>query len=440
MSNGADIGVFGFGVTGQSVARFLLRQGVSPKVYDTRDARELAPEFAALDVCWNATPEEMGTCATAYVSPGLSMQSCGLRHALAQGVRLRSDVDLFFDHVHTPVIGITGTNGKSTVTMMAEHILTTADITAVAGGNLGLPALDLIDDAVDCYVLELSSFQLQRSAQLPLASATILNVTADHIDMHGDFQDYVASKQHIYLDAQRCIWNRDDELTRPATVSPDDLSFGLSQPDTDCDYGIVERGGEQLLVRGDTPLLKVEELPLDGPHNALNALAACALIDAAGWRSSAAGLRSFNGLSHRYEWVATIDGVSYIDDSKATNVGATCAALEGLPRDATTLLIAGGDAKGADLAPLAERLQQRVRLVVTLGVDAAAVEQQAARAGIPSVRCDSMDLAVGYAANAANAGDTVLLSPACASLDMYDNYMQRGMAFCAAVETLESAP
>lgn len=434
-----DIAILGFGVTGQSVARFLLAQGIAPRVFDTRENLVLPEEFVDLDITWRAKPQDMASCATAYVSPGLSLASCELEAARAAGVRLRSDIDLFFDHVPAPVLGITGTNGKSTVTTMVEHVLRASHVAAAAGGNLGLPALDLLDDEVQCYVLELSSFQLQRSEILPLRAATVLNISADHIDMHGDYANYVASKRRIYDAAAYKVWNRDDSATKPDPTGTNDVSFGLSCPTAEHEYGIGVCDGERMLMRGTETLAVIDELPLAGSHNELNALASFAMVDGLGAVTDLGSLASFAGLAHRFEFVADIDGVRYINDSKATNVGSTIAALDGLPEGQTTILIAGGDAKGADLGPLAPRLHTRVRCVLSLGVDAHAIEAQAEVAGVQSQRCDSLDDAVARAARIAAPGDTVLLSPACASLDMFDNYARRGEAFCAAVAELSQA-
>lgn len=435
MSSGTRIAVLGFGVTGKSVVRHLLREGMVPVVLDTRPApADLGTDiahFAGTEFHWRCTEWRDIGVESAILSPGLSMRNCLVRGAQHAQVSLRSDIDLFFEHVDAPVIGITGTNGKSTVTELVGHLLNAAGVQAGVGGNLGEPALDLLRSDNECYVLELSSFQLERSREPALHSATVLNVTADHLDHHGDLAAYRASKLRVYTEARRAIYNRDDPLTQPDRE--DAVSFGGGLPPGDEDWGIVRADASDWLARGQTRIADLASLPLRGAHNALNMMAACALVES--WVSTTtmnSALGTFAGLPHRMQTVAQIDGVTYIDDSKATNLGAALAALEVMPLEDAVLLIAGGDAKGVDLTALAPAMRGRVRFVATLGRDGPAVGRVAAAAGLAYLDCDSIESAVAACRARARSGDTVLLSPACASIDMFTSYRERGERFAAA--------
>ena len=430
--------ILGFGVTGESVLRYLLAQGIEAVVLDTRPPRQTG--FAQTEFLWETQRWPGLAVDFAAVSPGLAMDHCLVAGAAASGVRLVSDIDLFFAAVQAPVIGVTGTNGKSTVTALAGHMLNHAGVPCGVGGNLGTAALDLLDDRHQCYVLELSSFQLERSKEQTFDAAVVLNVTEDHLDKHGDMQHYVQAKQRIYTNAARCVFNRMDPLTAPAR--PDGAcSFGLDAPPTDVDWGVAQDlEGSRVLVRGADTLCAAADLPLSGAHNELNVLAACALVDAhLDFDQMRAGLVSFKGLPHRFEVVGQLDDVVYVNDSKATNLGATMAALAGMRCADQVILIAGGDAKGVDLAPLAEVFKGRVRHVLTIGRDGPQIAAVAAACGIACRACMSLEEAVVVGRSLAKAGDTVLLSPACASLDMFDNYMQRGECFAQAVAQLPSA-
>ena len=285
-------------------------------------------------------------------------------------------------------------------------------------------------------MLELSSFQLERSAEQPFAGATILNLTEDHLDQHGDMAAYAAAKQRIYARAGRLVCNRHDQLTWPAEGVAD-ATFGLDEPPRAQDWGCVELDGVATLVRGEIPVLRADEVPLLGTHNLLNVLAACALVDKlVPLATLADAVRSFKGLAHRFERVAERGGVLFVNDSKATNLGATVAALDALPRASQVVLIAGGDAKGVDLAPLGDALTGRVKAVITLGKDGPAVAAVARAAAVAVDAAEDMQAAVHLALAHAGAGDMVLLSPACASLDMYASYRARGQAFTDAVRAL----
>ena len=434
--------IFGLGVTGLSLVRFL--HGREPlTVVDTRQdppnlARARAEYPDVRYVCGDAGRATLSEASRIVVSPGLALDHCWLRAAVAAGVPLESDISLFLAAAAAPVIGITGTNGKSTVTALVGRLLEAAGLDVGVGGNIGEPALDLLAPSRDAYVLELSSFQLERLAEPAIDAASILNVTPDHLDRYPDMAAYAASKQTIYARCRVAVCNRDDRLTRPAREVARLESVGLDAPPHDDDWGIVVGRGARRFAHGTRALLDCGAVRLRGRHNEFNVLAALALaatrvelddrvLDA---------LAAFEGLPHRCVVVGMVDGIAFIDDSKATNLGACLAALEGLGDAARRhiVLIAGGDAKGADLSPLHDPVKRFVRHVVTLGRDAERVE--AAIGATPHIRVADMAEAVVAAHRAARDGDVVLLSPACSSLDMFRNYEARGDAFTAAVQRL----
>jgi UDP-N-acetylmuramoylalanine--D-glutamate ligase len=431
--------ILGFGVTGQSVARFLLRDGVTPFVLDTRSARKVAHEFSLLEIQWSCSdwPDSLlKRSETVVVSPGLSMNNCLIEQAKTAGLELISDIDLFFRYVDKPVIGITGTNGKSTVVSLLGHMFNRAGYNCLIGGNLGKAALDLLNDSADLYVLELSSFQLERTQSLPLTSAAILNISEDHVDHHGSLEQYLEAKQKIFAATKSCIhWREDSNTAPPNSVSGS--SFGFGQPLAKSDWGLAYDKGEEWVFCGDIAVCAVETLPTQGRHNALNCLAAMAV--AAAWITPEQMVRCISGfkaLDHRFQRVAESFAITFINDSKATNVGSTKAALDGLSRDNNIILIAGGDAKGANLGALADSLVGRVKYLLGLGSDAPAIEALAATCKIPYTFAFSMQDAVTDAVKLACPGDMVLLSPACSSLDMYENFQQRGDIFAACVNAL----
>lgn len=438
------VAVIGYGVTGQAAVRYLRAQGRQVVLLDTRPAPQPLPDALQGVQChWQAHEWPALAVDFAVLSPGLALDSCLVGSARAAGVDLVSDIDVFFAAAQAPVLAVTGTNGKSTVTSLAGHLLGAAGLDCGTGGNLGEAALDLLSPARDCYVLELSSFQLERSALHGFAAATVLNVTPDHLDLHGDLAAYLAAKQRIFASSDQLVFNRDDAATRPQPRRDDArlVSFGSDAPDGE-NWGLVEQDGQRWLARGETLLCTVDDLPLSGAHNELNVLAALALVwPWLGELSQAeivAALRSFHGLPHRFETLE-LGGVRWVNDSKATNTGATVAALLGLPRDGSTVLIAGGDAKGADLTTLGPALSGCVGYVVTLGRDGPAVGKVAAAQGISTQQVSDMRAAVALAAAQVGERGTVLLSPACASLDMYTNFEARGRAFLDAVRDLGRA-
>jgi UDP-N-acetylmuramoylalanine--D-glutamate ligase len=385
------------------------------------------------------------------VSPGVGLDAPALVDAAARGLPLLGDIELFARAATRPVLGITGSNGKSTVTTLVGQMLTRAGRTAAVGGNLGTPALDLLaGPPPDAYVLELSSFQLERTASLRPAAACVLNLSADHIDRHGSFAAYAAAKARVLDGAAVAVLSRDDAgvaaLAGGLDASQRVVWFGLGAPTGASDFGLLERDGAPWLARGDEALLPATALRLPGRHNIANALAALALVDALGVPLAPAlpalpALREFPGLPHRTQWVAEHAGVAWYDDSKGTNLGATLAAIEGLAPTRPSgrlVLILGGQGKGQDFAPLRGALATHGRAAVLIGEDAGSIARAIGDA-VPIQRAADMDAAVAAAAALAEPGDGVLLSPACASFDMFSGYAARGEAFIGAVRMLTGA-
>lgn len=436
--------VVGLGKSGMSLVRFLARQGVPFAVADTR---ENPPELATLRAQYPQVEVRCGEldagflcrASELYVSPGLSLRTPALVEAAARGVRLSGDIDLFARHAKAPIVAITGSNAKSTVTTLVGEMAAAAGKRVAVGGNLGTPALDLLADDVELYVLELSSFQLETCERLGAEVATCLNVSEDHMDRYDGMADYHLAKHRIFRGARQVVVNRADALSRPLIAdSVPCWTFGTNKPDFKA-FGLVEEGGEKYLAFQFEALMPVRELKIRGAHNQSNALAALALGHAVGlpFEPMLRTLREFAGLAHRCQWVGERAGVSFYDDSKATNVGAALAAIEGLGADidGKLVLLAGGDGKGADFSALREPVAKFCRAVVLLGRDAELVGA-ALSDETPKVRVQTLDEAVRKAAELAKPGDAVLLSPACASLDMFKNFEERGRLFARAVEEI----
>lgn len=436
---GEDL-VVGLGETGLSVARHLARRGASFAVTDTRDAPPSLGRLAGIPGAEGAWAGPMSKLDPSHwrriiVSPGVPLSLPALVRAAGAGSEVIGDIELFARTAPGPVIGITGSNGKSTVTALVGELLRAQGYGVAVGGNFGTPALDLLGSDADLYVLELSSFQLETTHSLRAASAGILNISADHMDRYPDLAAYVAAKARILTGAGRVVLGRADPCLEPLADGASAVTFGLDMPPGPGDFGILDQEGASWLARGDTPLVAAGGLVLQGRHNWLNALAGLALawpwIRAPG--PAIEVLRRFAGLPHRSQPVGRYEGVAYIDDSKGTNVGAALAAIQGVT--GPLILIAGGQGKGQDFAPLADALVGKARGVVLLGVDAPAIAQ-ALNASLPVQRVGSIEEAVVRAAQWAQPGDTVLLSPACASLDMFASYAERGERFAAAVRGL----
>jgi len=438
--------VVGLGRTGLSCARFLAAQGARVVVTDSRaDPPGLAGLAAlekslgtAIDARVGGFDERLLDAASqVVVSPGVSQREPFLVRARQKGLEIVGDIELFARAVRGPVVGVTGTNGKSTVTTLIARMAETAGRRVRAGGNLGEPALDLLAGvAGELYVLELSSYQLETTQSLKLKAATILNITPDHLDRYANVEEYAAAKARILERCDVAVLNADDGLVmRLARPGQKTVTFSLD-PARAADYGIrYEADGNVALLRRSAPLLRTSELRIAGLHNAANALAALAVGEAIGLADQPMlkALREFSGLDHRTQWIAQVAGVRYVDDSKGTNVGATLAAVAGFA--GPLVVIAGGDGKNQDFTPLAAAFRGKVRHAVLIGRDAPRIRD--ALAGVcASSMAGTMQEAVRRAQSVARPGDTVLLSPACASFDMFRDYRERGAMFAAAVKEL----
>ncbi|WP_285275990.1 UDP-N-acetylmuramoyl-L-alanine--D-glutamate ligase [Halopseudomonas bauzanensis] len=436
--------IVGLGATGLSVARYLAGRDLPFAVCDTRanppgldKLKRFAPmadlHLGELDA------ELLSSAGELIVNPGIALATPAIKAAIDAGVRVVGDIELFAREADAPVVAITGSNAKSTVTTLVGAMAEKAGRQVAVGGNIGTPALDLLDQRADLYVLELSSFQLETTQALNAEVATVLNISEDHMDRYADLAAYHLAKHRIFRGARQVVINRDDDLTRPLVA--DQLpcwSFGLSRPDFK-GFGLLEKDGGTWLAFEFQALLPVTELKIRGAHNQANALAALALGHAVGLPMEAmlATLREFAGLPHRCQWLGQHGGVDYYDDSKATNVGAALAAIEGFGADlqGKQVLIAGGDGKGADFSALVEPITRHCRAVILLGRDAPILEQLLTE-HVPVQRVNTLDEAVVAAAAVAEPGDAVLLSPACASLDMFRNFEERGRLFADAVGRL----
>jgi UDP-N-acetylmuramoylalanine--D-glutamate ligase len=433
--------IVGLGATGLSCARFFDRAG---EPFEMADNRTDPPGLDAFRARWPDVRVSLGPfdsrrfarARRIVMSPGVSPHEPAIAAAAQAGVECIGDVELFSRAADAPVIAVTGSNGKSTVTSMVGALLEAGGWRVRVGGNLGPPALDLLAEdaeAPDFYVLELSSFQLETTFSLQAAAATVLNVSADHMDRYRSLAEYAAAKGRIYNGSRTAVVNRDDPgAARLASRVTQEIGFTAGEP-VDDDFGVIERDGGPWLARGSVRLLDATRLPLAGGHNRANALAALALVAAVGADpvAVAPALAGFEGLPHRTRLVAELDGVRWYDDSKGTNVGATTAALDGMDRP--VILIAGGDAKDADFSPLRAAVERRARAVILIGRDAPLLAA-ALEGAAPIEHAPDLDTAVTRAAALARHGDAVLLSPACASFDMFRDYHERGDVFIAAVQ------
>lgn len=427
--------VVGLGVTGLSVARYLHAGGENFSVIDTRDnppgLEQLRAEMPEVPVMLGSWPQDvLDTAGELIVSPGVSPAESWLQQAVAAGAKLRGDIDLFVEAARAPIVGITGSNAKSTVTEMVGAMLRAAGRRAGVGGNLGTPALDLLDEANEFYVLELSSFQLERAGELGLEVATVLNLTPDHIDRHGSMQLYHQAKHRIFNGCKTVVYNADDPLTiPPLAAGRRHISWRCAEPELK-GFGLRREDGELMLAQGFENLMPVSELSLPGQHNVANALAALALGTAIKLPRAAMldALRTLQGLPHRCELVLERDGVRWINDSKATNVGAALAAIEGLGGESSLILIAGGRDKNADFSTMRAAIAAHCSLLLLIGE---AAETMAAVLGdVCETRvAGTLAAAIAIAAQRAIAGQIVLLSPACASFDQFSSYADRGNQF-----------
>ena len=440
--------IIGLGKTGMSCVRYLAGQGVPFKVMDTRPEPagmdELRREFPDVDIhtggfneSWLLAADEL------IVSPGIALAEPAIARAIENGASAIGDIELFCRAVNSadssiPVVAITGSNGKSTVTTLLGEMAEEAGLTVGVGGNIGTPVLELLNNSgTELYVLELSSFQLETTQSLRAAAATVLNISADHMDRYNSLADYHKAKQVVYRGCATAVFNKDDPLTSPLLpVTVGAISFTTSVPDLN-QYGLLQDENGVWLSKGVNKLLNARRMKMRGRHNQANALAALALGEAVGIELDAmlSVLLRFTGLAHRCQWLAEQDGVSWFNDSKATNVGATVAAITGLGSDmeGKILLIAGGDGKGAEFLDLKEPVEQYVSQLILLGRDAPLIEQ-ALNSSAPIHRVIDLAEAVDLAKKLASPGDAVLLAPACASFDMFSSFEKRGDEFTSLVK------
>ncbi len=442
--------VLGLGETGLSMVRWLSAQSARLRVADSRSAPPglaQAARYVAADqiFCGNFNDALFDGIELIAISPGVPLRDPVVARAVARGIEVVGDIELFAQSLpkdnRPHILAITGSNGKTTVTSMVEHLCKAAGKDVVAAGNISPAVLDVVLERgvnqPEVWVLELSSFQLETTSSLNADAATVLNISEDHLDRYADMAEYSEAKARIFLGCNVQVLNRDDARSMSmARAKCKTITFGLSKPGTKSDFGIDRADGEIWLMQGTQRLLKASELQVAGLHNVANALAALALSRAINFPMPVLleALRSFKGLPHRVERVAEMDGITYYDDSKGTNVGATVAALQGLGRKA--VLIAGGEGKGQDFAPLNSAVAQHARAVVLIGRDAPLIANALNGSGVKVVHAEDMNDAVQQASQLAQNGDAVLLSPACASFDMFRNYEHRAEVFVQAVHGL----
>lgn len=457
--------IVGLGLTGLSCARFLHAHG---RDFVIMDSRLQTPQLSAFknkfpqhDCMLGGLDENVLLDADEIiVSPGVSLAEPAIANAIRKGVMVKGDIDLFKEMISKPVVAITGSNGKSTVTTLVGEMAKACGKKVAVAGNIGLAVLDLLDergeerDDIDLYVLELSSFQLERLGSLAADVAVVLNLSADHMDRYESMEVYHQAKQRIFIDARQAVVNRADSYSAVSPVLKQ-ISYGLDRGSFD-QYGLISVEGKKYLAYGTQALLAVDELKIVGSHNIENALAALALGQAVGLdqENMIEALKSFSGLAHRCQFVRNLRGVDYINDSKGTNVGATVAAIEGFGEnhlsddnlnnklnnklntdDRNIVLIAGGESKGADFSALRDVVGRYVKVVVLIGQAAKTLTVVLSNASKVLV-ADSVAAAVAAASLNAKPGDVVLLSPACASFDMFENYEARGECFITAVKGL----
>jgi UDP-N-acetylmuramoylalanine--D-glutamate ligase len=446
---GQRILVLGLGLTGLSLALWLRDRGADVRVADTR---ENPPKLAELKRRAYGIPVFLGAWTDSLfrgidmvaISPGLNMNIPLVAAARARGLPFVGDIELFARELPPAqrVIAITGSNGKSTVTALTGALCMAAGLRTVIAGNIGVPVLEALRESEsagrrpDVYVLELSSFQLESTTSLLPTVATVLNVSPNHLDWHENIEAYVHAKSRIFQNGGDQVLNRDDPLTMAMQFSPVVRTFGASDPLGGFEWGLRLNEGTSWLAHGARDLVEAGDLTLKGRHNVLNALAALALVHALGieGRRVAEALCEFRGLSHRMSEVAEVGGVVFIDDSKSTTVASTIAALAGIDRK--SVLIAGGDAKGQEFSALVAAVRDHARAVVLLGRDAPLIEHALRATNIDLLKAASIEEAVNLAAHVARPGDAVLLSPACASWDMFRDYAERGDRFATAVRAL----
>ncbi|MEG0481587.1 MAG: UDP-N-acetylmuramoyl-L-alanine--D-glutamate ligase [Acinetobacter sp.] len=437
--------VAGLGISGVSAVNFLHEQGYRVAVTDSREVppghdkipAEVQTRFGQFDQELLLQAEEI------IISPGLDPKLPEIQAAIAKGIPVISEIQILRRATDKPIVAITGSNAKSTVTTLIGLMAQNAGVKVAVGGNLGRPALDLTHDDPDVYILELSSFQLEATTNLAAEVAVVLNMSEDHLDRHGDMSGYHTAKHRIFQGVKKVVYNRDDSLTRPLVPDVTPMqSFGLNAPDLN-QYGILrEDNGTIWLARGRERLLKSSEMYIQGTHNVANALACLALGEAIGLPRDTMleTLKTFKGLEHRCEFVKEVHSVRYYNDSKGTNIGATLAALDGLgaaieAQGGKVAIILGGQGKGQDFTALRDSLQKYAKVAVLIGEDRPIIEK-AIEGTTTLLHAESLQEAVALSQQHTHAHDVVLLSPACASFDMFTGYPERGQRFVEYVNAL----
>ena len=448
--------ILGAGITGLSCARFLLNNDIQFSLNDSRasaiNTETFDEEFLGNYLSVGHWDKSLINSADVLlVSPGIDLSIPDIANSLNDEGEVFGDVELFCRITNIPTLAVTGSNGKSTVVSLLAFLGEALGFRTQLGGNIGVPVLDTVENEPDFLVLELSSFQLETMTTMRALGATVLNVCDDHLDRHKTIENYQAIKQDIYRQTDIAVFNRDDIRTfLPELLNyKAAYSFGSDKPDNsdDTQFGLAKFNDKTYLMSGNKALISINELPLSGTHNALNCLAALALGKSAGWSvdKMVAALPNFIGLDHRCQLIPTADGINWVNDSKATNIGATLAAINGFvetknnsrksnEEPSNIYLIAGGDGKGADFNELSAAVNQHIKQLVTLGKDGDVI----ASLKEGSVKVSSLDEAVTVIKQQAKSGDIVLLSPACASIDMFKNYMERGFAFEQAVQGVQA--
>ena len=437
--------VAGLGISGVSAVNFLHEKGYRVAVTDSRAVppghdqipADVQTSFGQFDQDLLLSAEEI------IISPGLDPKLPEIQAAIAKGIPVISEIQVLRRATDKPIVAITGSNAKSTVTTLIGLMAENAGKKVAVGGNLGRPALDLTKDDPELYILELSSFQLETTSNLNAEVAVVLNLSEDHLDRHGDMMGYHTAKHRIFQGVKKVVHNRDDSLTRPLVPDATPMqSFGLNAPDMN-QYGVLrETDGTMWLARGRERLLKSSDMYMQGTHNVANALACLALGEAIDLplESMLETLKTFKGLEHRCEFVKDVNGVRYYNDSKGTNIGATLAALDGLGaaievQQGKVAIILGGQGKGQDFTALRESLSKFAKVAVLIGEDCPVIEK-AIEGTTTLLHAESLAEAVALCQQNTQPNDVVLLSPACASFDMFSGYPQRGHQFVALVNEL----
>jgi len=453
----SKVGVVGLGLTGHSVVSFLVHYNVDIFAQDTREKTAYTDAIKSIMqanvqdgniVLGGLNEKQLCECDLIVVSPGLSLKTPEIAMAIEQGAEVIGDIDILVRSINTPIIAITGSNGKSTVTSLANEICLAAGKKVFMGGNIGVPALSMLTDALsikqepaqdyDLVILELSSFQLETTRRLRACAAVVLNISDDHMDRYDSIQDYIAAKMRVFLGAEHAVINRNDEMLKGVFPTAKNVTtFGMGKPAHTDEYGIaVDRQGDEYFMKGSHKLMSTSSVNMVGQHNLSNVLAAFALLDPLSLPISkmTAAVRAFKGLPHRMELVLERSNVRWVNDSKATNIGAAQAAIEGIR--GKVILLAGGLGKGADFSVLTPVLKSRVQSVVLFGEDAYKMFEL----WHDEVDCkvvDDLSAAVGMAADIASSikgKKTVLLSPACASFDQFKGFEDRGEQFSQLVK------